>query len=110
MTNRSRDQKKNCKIFLAPEEAEDREGQVSVMSRKKDVGDGVSAAQNRAHGSLSDTVRTTKKSSTPVASGTTTEKGTVDKDKATTNRNLTQGKEIDVVLTATPYGFSQSGW
>ena len=58
------------------------------MPRKKGVGDGGSTAQKRAHGALPDAVRATKKSSTPVASGTTAEKGTVDQDKATTNRNL----------------------
>ena len=75
MTNRSRDQKKNCKICLAPEETEEREGTVAVIPRKKDVGDGDSDAQKRTHGTLSDVVRATKKSSTPVASGTTAEKG-----------------------------------
>jgi hypothetical protein len=37
---------------------------------------------------LPDAVRATKKSSTSVVSGTTTEKGAADKNKATTNRNL----------------------
>ncbi len=68
---------------------------VAVMPRKKDVGDGGSAAQKRAHGTLPDAVHATKKSST--------EKGAADKDKATTNRNLAQGKENDVVLTSTSY-------
>ena len=67
------------------------------------VGDGDSASQKRTHGSLTDTVRATKKSSTPVASGTTTEKGAADKDKPTTNRNLAQGKESNAVRTATSY-------
>ena len=58
------------------------------MPRKKSVGDGGSAAQKRALGALSDAVRATKKSSTPVASGTTADKGASDKNKATTNRNL----------------------
>jgi hypothetical protein len=52
------------------------------MPRKKGVGDGGSAAQKRAHGALPDAVRATKKSSIPVASGTTAEKGAADKDKA----------------------------
>ena len=73
------------------------------MPRKKGVGDGGSAAQKRAHGALPDAVRATKKSSTPVASGTTGEKGAADTDKATTNRNLAQGKESDAVRTATSY-------
>ncbi len=73
------------------------------MSRKKGVGDGGSAAQKRAHGSLSDVVRATKKSSTPVASGTTAEKGVGDKDKSTTNRNLAQGKQSDAVRTVMSY-------
>ena len=68
------------------------------MPRKKDVGDGGSAAQKRAHGALLDAVRATKKSSTPVASGTTTEKGAADKDKATTNRK--KGKKA--LLCAQP--------
>jgi hypothetical protein len=58
------------------------------MSRKKSVGDGDSAAQKRRLGVLPDAVRVTKKSSTPVVSDTTTEKGAADKNKATTNRNL----------------------
>jgi hypothetical protein len=103
MTNRSKDQKKNCKNFLALEEAEERDGTVAVMPRKKGVWDGGSAAQKRAHGALPDAVRATKKSSTPVASGTTAEKGAADKVKATTNRNLAQGKESDAVRTATSY-------
>ena len=74
-----------------------------MMPRKKGVGDGGSAAQKRAHGALPDAVRATKKSSTPVASGTTTEKGAADKDKPTTNRNLAQGKESNAVRTATSY-------
>ncbi len=51
---------------------------VTVMprgqGRKKGEGDGGSVVQKRTHGSLPDTVRATK-SSTPVASGTTDEKG-----------------------------------
>ncbi len=44
---------------------------VAVMPRKKGVGDGGSAAQKHTHGTLPDSVHATKKSSTPVASGTT---------------------------------------
>ena len=58
------------------------------MPRKNRVGDGDSATQKRALGALPDAVRATKKSSTPVASDTTAEKGAVDKNKDTTNRNL----------------------
>ena len=65
---------------------------MTVIPRKKGVGDCDSVIQNRAHGTLPDTVRATNKCSTPVESGTTAEKGTADKDKATTNRNLAQGK------------------
>jgi hypothetical protein len=64
---------------------------------RRALGDGDSVTQKRTHGTLPDTVRGTKKSSTPVASGTTVEKGASDQDKATTNRNLAQGKESDVV-------------
>ena len=71
------------------------------MPRKKSVGDGVSAAQKHVLGALPDEVRATKKTSTPVASDTTAEKG--DKNKATTNRNLAQGKESDAVHTVTSY-------
>ena len=71
------------------------------MPRKTSVGDGGSAAQKRALRALPDEVRATKKTSTPVASDTTAEKG--DKNKATTNRNLAQGKESDAVRTATSY-------
>ena len=67
------------------------------------VGDGGSASQKRPLGALPDAVRATKKSSTPVASDTTAEKGAADKNKATTNKNLTQGKESDAVRTATSY-------
>ena len=50
---------------------------------------------------LPDAVRATKKSSTPVASGTTAEKGAADKNKATTNRNLAlKGKKA--MLCAQP--------
>ncbi len=73
------------------------------MSRKKWVGDGDSDTQKHTHGELSDTVHATKKSSTPVASDTTVEKGAVDKDKSTTNRNLVQVKERDSVFTDTSY-------
>ena len=73
---------------------------MTLMSRKNSVGDGVSATQKHALGALTDTVRATKKSSTPVASDTTAEKGTADKNKTTTNRNLAQ---IDVVRTVTSY-------
>ena len=48
------------------------------MPRKKSVGNGGSAAQKRALGTLPDTVHATKKSSTPVASETTAEKGAAD--------------------------------
>ena len=41
------------------------------MPRKKGVGDGDSAEQKRTRGALPDAVRATKKSSTPVSSGTT---------------------------------------
>ncbi len=74
-----------------------------MMSRKNSVGDGDSAAQKRTLGALPDTVCATKKSSTPVASDATTEKGAADKNKATTNRNWVQGKESDVVCTVTSY-------
>ena len=73
------------------------------MPRNNSVGDGDSVTQKRTLGALPDAVRQTKKSSTPVASDTTAEKGAADKNKATTNRNLAQGKESDAVRTATSY-------
>ena len=68
-----------------------------MIPRKKSVGDGDSAAQKRGLGVLPDTVRVTKKSSTPVVSDTTAEKGAADKNKATTNRNLAL-KEKEAIL------------
>ena len=68
------------------------------MSRKKGVGDGGSAAQKCTHGTLPDTVRATKKSSTPVASDTTAEKCAADKNKVTTNRNWALMHRVYVVL------------
>ena len=76
---------------------------MTLMPRKSSVGDGGSAAQKRALGAFPDAVRPAKKSSTPVASDTTAEKGAADKKKATTNRNLAQGKESDAVRTATSH-------
>ena len=73
------------------------------MPRKNIVGGGGSATQKRVLGTLPDAVRATKKSSTPVASDTTAEKGAADKSKATTNRNLAQGKKNDAVRTDTSY-------
>ena len=52
---------------------------------------------------LADTDRARKNSSTPVVSDTTAEKGAADKSKATTNRNLAQGKGSDDVRTVTSY-------
>ncbi len=86
-----------------PDVGSDQPSNWSKINRKKGKGDGGSAAQKRAHGALPDAVRVTKKSSTPVASGTTAEKGAADKDKPTTNRNLAQGKESNAVRKATSY-------
>jgi hypothetical protein len=86
-------------FFLQFLEKSERGRTVEVMTHKKDVGDDGSAAQKHAHRALPDVVRATKKSSTPVASGTTAEKGAADKDNTTTNRNLAQGKESDDVRT-----------
>ncbi len=68
------------------------------MTRKNSVGDGDSTTQKRTLGTLPDVVRVTKKSSTPVASDTTSEKGEADKNKATTNRNLALMHRVYVVL------------
>ena len=101
MTNRPTGQKKNSQIFVVPFQGDSDATLPRGQARKKGEGDGGSAAQKRAHGALPDAVRATKKSSTPVASGTTAEKGAADKDKPTTNRNLAQGKESNAVRTAT---------
>ena len=62
--------------------------------QQKAKGDGGSVSQKRRAEALTDTDRVRKNSSTPVASDTTDEKGAADKNKATTNRNLTlKGKE-----------------
>ena len=58
--------------------------------------------EKRAHGSLPDAVRVTKKSSTPVASDTTAEKGTPDKNKHEQEFG-SQAKESDAVRTTTSY-------
>ncbi len=73
----------------------------TILFFPNSVGDGGSVTQKRALGALPDAVRATKKSSTPVTSDTTAEKGAADKNKTT--RNLAQGKESDAVLTATSY-------
>jgi hypothetical protein len=70
-----------------------------VMSWKKRVGDGDSTEQKSTLTTLSDRVRGTKKSSTPVTSDMTSEKGGPYKNIKTSNRNLVQGKERSVTLT-----------
>ena len=90
-------------LFTSPfgRRKEDCEATVTVMSRKNSVGDGDSTTQKYTLVALPDTVRATKKSSTPVASDTTAEKGAADKNKATTNRNLAlKGKKA--MLCAQP--------
>ena len=97
MTNRPTGQKKNCQIFVFSGDSD------ATRASTEGEGDGGSAAQKRAHGALPDAVRATKKSSTPVASGTTAEKCATDKDNPTTNRNLAQGKGSNAVRTVTSY-------
>jgi hypothetical protein len=56
--------------------------------------------------SLTDIVRARKHSSTPIVSDTTTttaDKGVTDKSTKTSNRNLAQDEQTDVVLTVTSY-------
>ena len=71
--------------------------------QEKAKGGGGSAAQKRRAAPLVDTARVRKNTSTPVASDTTAEKGVADKNKATTNRNLSQGKGSDTERTVTSY-------
>jgi hypothetical protein len=68
----------------------------------------ISAAQMRRAAPLTDTARGSTNSSRPVASDSTPEKGTVDKSKANTKRNLAQGKGRDAVRTVTSY-FAKPG-
>ena len=75
---------------------------LTVMSQKR-IGDGGSVTQKRTLATLPDTVRGTKKSSTPVSSDPTDEKGGSDKNINPSNRNLSQGKESDTVRTTTSY-------
>ena len=109
VTNRPTGQKKNCQIFVPPlkKDAEERLGDGgSDATEEGRRGRWQCRAEARTWGTAGRSpvaVRATKKSSTPVASGTTAEKGAADKDKATTNRNLAQGKESDAVRTATSY-------
>jgi hypothetical protein len=79
------------------------------MSRKESVGDGDSAAQKRELGALPDAVRATKKSFTPVASGTTAEKGAADKNKATTNRNLALKGKKSMLCAQSRHTLTRSG-
>ena len=69
------------------------------MSPPKAKGDGGSATQNRRGVPLPDTVRVRKNSSAPIAS----DKGAPDKSTKTSNRNLDQGQQTDVVRTTTSY-------
>ena len=69
----------------------------------KAEGDGGCVVQKCPGVPLPDTVRARKNSSTPIASETTTDKGAPDKSTKTSNRNLAQGQQTDVVRTATSY-------
>ena len=68
---------------------------------RKSKGDGVSAEQKCGPVPLSEEVRVKKKTSTPVASDRTTDKGGTDKNRVTSNKNLAQGEQSDSVLTTT---------
>jgi hypothetical protein len=72
------------------------------MHTEKAKGDGGSAAQKHRVTSLADTSMLGR--IVPhVSPDTTTEKGAVDKNKSTTNRNLAQGKGSDAIRTSTSY-------
>ena len=70
------------------------------MSRKT-KGDGDSAEQKHGPVPLSETVRGKKKTSTPGASDRTDDKGGDDKNRVTSNKNLAQGEQSDVLRTTT---------
>ena len=76
------------------------------MSRKT-KGDGDSDTQNLGPATLPDADRVKMKSSTPISSDRTTYKGGADKNTKTSNKNLVQGEQTDVVLTTTSYFDSQ---
>ena len=69
----------------------------------KSKGDGGSVTQKPRPAPLSDIVRPRKHSSTSIVSDTTTDKGVPDKSTKTSNRNLAQGEQTDVVRTTTSY-------
>ncbi len=73
-----------------------------VMSKKR-KGNGSSDTQKDGTVQLSDTVRAEKKTSTPIASDRTTDKGGSDKNAETWNKNLAQGEQNDTVHTVTSY-------
>jgi hypothetical protein len=90
VTNRPTVQKKNCSISIFL-------GVVSRQDPPKVKGDGGSAKQKHRASPLSDTVRDRKNSSRIHTLRIWHDHCTADKSKATTNRNLTQGKENDDV-------------
>ena len=69
------------------------------MTPRKTKGDGDSAAQKRGPAPLSEAVRAKKKTSTPVASDRTADKGGSDKNRVTSNKNLAEGEQRDTILT-----------
>ena len=75
------------------------------MSQKANEDDG-SAAHKRRAAPLPNIVRVRKHSSTPIESDTTATtgtNGTPDKSTKTSNRNLAQGQQTNVVHTTTSY-------
>ena len=70
---------------------------------EEDKRNGVSATQKRGPEPLSEEVRAKKKTSIPITSDRTDDKGGPDKNTKTSNKNLTQGKQTDDVHTSTSY-------
>ena len=72
---------------------------------EEDKRDGDSAEQKHRPVTLSETVRVKKKTSTPIVSDKTVDKGAVHKNTKTLNKNpeLTQGKQTDTVHTDKSY-------
>ena len=73
------------------------------MIPRKEKGDGDSATKKRGPAPLPDAVRAKKKSSTPIASDRTTDKGGADTNTKTSNKNLAQREQTDAVHIATSY-------
>ena len=71
--------------------------------KAKGPGDGGSVAKKRGPAALPNAARAKMKSSTPIASHRTDDKGGADKNTKTSNKKLAQGEQTDSVHTVTSY-------